>query len=273
MNEYFKLKMFNQKIHMKTRKYQLCTMLLLIIILVPNIAKPQRKINIMSYNIHRGQDSDNNDKLKEMAELIIKSGADIVGLQEVDSMCFRSGQIDQAKKLAELTDMQVEFVRHFEYDGGAYGLALLSKFPISDIKNHRLPATGNEKTVAFLTANVNVADSLTFMVGVAHLDYRNANSRFRQANLILDIYKNIAYPAILMGDINAEPGSSEVMVLLDYFMDTQPDGAYTFPAEKPTKKIDFIFINKTHEIKIITKEVLNSAHSDHLPILSTIALD
>jgi endonuclease/exonuclease/phosphatase family metal-dependent hydrolase len=258
---------------METTKYPLCKILLLIFILVPNIAKPQKELSIMSYNIHRGQDSDNNDKLEEMAELIIKSGADIVGLQEVDSFCFRSGQIDQAKKLAELTDMQVEFVRHFEYDGGAYGLALLSKFPISDIKNHRLPATGNKETVAFLTANVHVSSTLSLMVGVAHLDYRNANSRLTQANLIIDIYKDNNYPRILVGDINAEPGNKEISLLLDYFMDTQPEDFYTFPAEKPIKKIDYIFIDKSQEIKIIKKEVLNETYSDHLPILSTIVFE
>ncbi|MFW5793697.1 MAG: endonuclease/exonuclease/phosphatase family protein [Bacteroidota bacterium] len=227
----------------------------------------------MSYNIHHGHDTDNNDKLNEMAKLIKKSDADIVGLQEVDSICFRSGQIDQAKKLAEFTGMHFEFVRHFAFDGGAYGMALLSKYPISDVQNHRLPATGNQKTVAFLTAEVHVSTTLSLLVGVAHLDYRNANSRLRQANLILDIYKNNTDPAVLMGDINAEPGSKETSLLLDYFIDTQPDVLNTFPAEKPVKKIDYIFIDKTLKTKIIKREVLNATYSDHLPILSTIVFE
>ena len=43
-----------------------------------------------------------------MADVITASGADIVGLQEVDSVCFRSGQIDQAKK-QEFTVLGIDF--------------------------------------------------------------------------------------------------------------------------------------------------------------------
>ncbi|MFW5700343.1 MAG: endonuclease/exonuclease/phosphatase family protein [Cyclobacteriaceae bacterium] len=259
---------------MEKRNQLLCKILLLTLLMVPIVAKPQQKLSIMSYNIHRGQDADNNDKLEAMAKLIKKSDADIVGLQEVDSVCFRSGQIDQAKKLAELTGMQFAFVRHFAFDGGAYGLALLSKHPISDVRNHRLPVTSDdqEKTVAFLTANVAVSSTQTYLIGVAHLDYRDANSRFRQANIIIDYYNNNTSPGILIGDMNAEPGSREMSVLLNYFTDTQPDGFYTFPAVKPTKKIDYVFVDKFQEIKIIKKKVLTAPHSDHLPVLSTILL-
>lgn len=184
---------------MKTRKFKkkhlLWKVLFLVLFVGSCVAKPQQKLSIMSYNIHRGQDADNNDKLEAMADLIKKSGADIVGLQEVDSVCFRSGQVDQTKKLSELTGMQFAYVRHFAFDGGSYGIALLSKYPISDVQNHRLPVASNsqEETVAFLTARVAVSSALSWLVGVAHLDYRDANSRFRQANLIKDIYKKNNY--------------------------------------------------------------------------------
>ncbi|MFP4622477.1 MAG: endonuclease/exonuclease/phosphatase family protein [Bacteroidales bacterium] len=256
------------------RKYLLCKILFLALFMVPNVAKPQQKLSVMSYNIHHGQDADNNNKLEAMAELIKLSDADIVGLQEVDSVCFRSGQTDQAKKLAELTGMQFAYVRHFAFDGGSYGMALLSKYPISNVRNRRLPVTSNsqEKTVAFLTAHVAVSSTQSWLVGVAHLDYRDANSRLRQANLIVDSYKKNPHPGILVGDMNAEPGTGEMSVLLDYFRDTQPDGFYTFPAVKPTKKIDYVLIDNFQKIKIVKKEVFTVPHSDHLPVLSTIVL-
>src|SRR5699024_3001664 len=78
-------------------------------------------LSIMSYNSHRGQDAENRDQLEAMADFIIESGAEIVGLQEVDSVCFRSDQVDQPRILAELTGMHYAFVRHFEFEGGAYG--------------------------------------------------------------------------------------------------------------------------------------------------------
>ena len=113
-----------------------------------------QSLKIMTYNIHRGQDADNNDRLMEMAAFIKESGADIVGLQEVDSVCYRSGQVDQAKILAEYSGMHYAFVRHFAFQGGAYGQALLSKYPITEVRNNRLPVATDipEQTTAFLTA-------------------------------------------------------------------------------------------------------------------------
>lgn len=247
--------------------------LFLMLFVIPNVAKPQQKMIIMSYNIHSGQDVDNNNKLEAMANLIKKSDADVVGLQEVDSVCFRSGQVDQARKIAELNGMQYAYVRHFDLDGGSYGLALLSKYPISDVRNHRLPVTSRRNSVAFLTARVAVSSAKTWLVGVAHLDYRDANSRLTQANLIKEIYKKTNLPGILLGDMNAQPGSKVVYALQDYFTNTQPDSFYTFPAVKPTRKIDYVFIDKLQKIEVVQKEVLSLPLSDHLPVLSTIVLD
>src|SRR5690625_2078016 len=81
----------------------------------------QESLSIMSYNIHRGQDADNQDQLREMARFIKESGADIVGLQEVDSVCYRSDQVDQAAVLGELAGMPYAVVRNVAFEGGASG--------------------------------------------------------------------------------------------------------------------------------------------------------
>jgi endonuclease/exonuclease/phosphatase family metal-dependent hydrolase len=69
-------------------------------------------LKVMSYNIHVGQDASNSDQLKNMADLIRSSKADLIGLQEVDSVCNRSGNIDQIKFLAEQTGMFYAYARH-----------------------------------------------------------------------------------------------------------------------------------------------------------------
>ena len=60
-------------------------------------------LRVMSYNIHIGENAANEDQLKNIADFIKSSKADIVGLQEVDSVCKRSGKVDQMKFLAENT--------------------------------------------------------------------------------------------------------------------------------------------------------------------------
>ncbi len=225
----------------------------------------------MSYNIHHGQDADDQDQLKDMAAVIVASGADIVGLQEVDSVCFRSGQVDQARELAELTGMHYAFVRHFAFEGGSYGQALLSKYPISNVVNHRLPIVSDlrRETRAFLIAEITISSTAKWLVGVAHLDYRNADSRANQAIQIRQIFKSSETPGIVLGDMNANPDSRVIAILREYFIDTQPDDFFTFPAIDPNKKIDYIFVDST-AIEIIKTEVIPVHYSDHRPVYTAI---
>lgn len=233
-----------------------------------------QSLKIMTYNIHRGQDADNNDRLMEMAAFIKESGADIVGLQEVDSVCYRSGQVDQVKILAEYSGMHYAFVRHFEFQGGAYGQALLSKYPVTEVRNNRLPvATGIPgQTTAFLTARIKISDKKSFLTGVAHLDYRDAESRVRQAEIINDIYSDSDIPGILLGDMNAEPGTKEIIILKENFIDTQPDELLTFPDYKPIRKIDYIFVSKSENIEVTENSVIGVNFSDHLPVVSVVRI-
>lgn len=253
-------------------QYLVATIIVLIVFFNVRLVKAQQKLSIMSYNIHHGQDNTDKDHLNAMAAMIKKSGADIVGLQEVDSVCARSGNIDQAKILAKLTGMNYAFVRHLAFDGGAYGGALLSKYPITNVVNHRLPIISEiaGETRAFLTAEISTSSQNKWIIGVAHLDYRNAGSRITQAKQITDIFKASKYPAILLGDMNADPNSKEVAILLESFQDTQPSNFLTYPAVKPEKKIDYIFVDLSQKIIITEKEVIPVQYSDHLPIISTI---
>lgn len=232
----------------------------------------EEELSIMSYNIHRGQDAENRDQLEAMADFIKNSGADIVGLQEVDSVCYRSDQVDQPRVLAELTGMHYTFVRHFEFEGGAYGQALLSKYPITNVVNQRLPIASDPpgETRAFLTADIELPTGQKWTVGVAHLDYRDADSRVRQARMAADILSQSSHPAILLGDMNAEPGSETISVLLESFRDTQPDDAFTFPDDAPSKKIDFILIEDSYDFEVVEQKVFPVRYSDHLPVLSKI---
>ena len=59
----------------------------------------------MSYNIRIGIGMDQQTNLKRIAEVINKVQPDYVGLQEVDSVCERSGWINQYAELARLTGM------------------------------------------------------------------------------------------------------------------------------------------------------------------------
>ena len=249
-----------------------CLLGIIILISLSNTYS-QEVVKIMSYNIHHGANAESMDRMDSIAFLIKASGADIIGLQEVDSVCFRSGKVDQAKFLAEQLGMHYAFVRHFEFEGGAYGQALLSKYPISQVENHRLPvaSSASSTSVAFLTAQIELPNNY-LTIGVAHLDYRSDSSRQKQAEIILNILENQGNPVFLLGDMNAEPSSKTIEILRTAFVDTQKDTILTFPAINPTKKIDFIFADRNHPFRVLAAEALPFPYSDHLPIVTTVSI-
>lgn len=229
----------------------------------------------MAYNIHHGCDTGETLQLQNIADLIKKSKAAIVGLEEVDSVCKRSGNTDQAKILGALTGMYCVYVRHFAFDGGSYGLALLSKFPVAGVENCRLPVitAENGNTRAFLKATLKLPKGKKMIVGVAHLDYRNDSSRLRQSKIIIQMFKNIKDPVLLLGDLNANTDSKEIINLKKIFIDTNSPKYVTFPASAPKEKIDYIMISKDHYLKTVEEPFLNVPYSDHLPILSSIRIN
>lgn len=231
----------------------------------------QQKLKIMSYNIHHGADANEQDQLEEMAAFIKESGADIVGLQEVDSMCRRSGKVDQPLILAQKTGMHYTYTRHFAYDGGSYGLALLSKFPIALTVNERLPVSTGA-TTSFLIADIELPTHRTVSIGVVHLDYRAESGRLQQAEIIDRIIKKARHPFILTGDMNAEPQHETLAVLSRQLVSTQDQHAFTYPTAPPKKKIDYIMVDKRLKAAVIETKVSPVLFSDHLPIISTVEI-
>jgi len=234
----------------------------------------QKHIKVMSFNIHHGANTENLATLDKMAELIRSSGADIVGLQEVDSICKRSGNVDQAKYLGEKSGLYYTFVKHFSYDGGSYGQALLSRFPIKSTHNERLPvysSTSNSE-VALLVSSISLPGNVNLNVAVAHLDYRSEASRVKQVDTLHQILKAYRGKLILMGDMNATPESETMLQLTKEFELTQQPHQFTFPAKAPIKKIDYILVQKETGIKSKEAIVLEDQSSDHRAIMSVLTL-
>ena len=230
----------------------------------------RRPITVMSYNIHHGKDLEGNDRIDEMADFIRNSGAGIVGLQEVDSVCTRSGRVDQTAELARKAGMNPVFARHFAFQGGAYGQALLSKYPVHAVETLRLPVASG--SVVMLMADVLITDTRKIRVVNVHLDYRGQESREQQVRLIVEQLKNCKLPIVFVGDQNTVPGSPELEVLMRglRLADTHPDGGYTFPANKPDRRIDYVLTSPG--AKVIRAQVPDVPYSDHLPIISELVI-
>lgn len=201
--------------------------------------------------------------------------ADFIALQEVDDRVRRSGSVDQAKLLGDLLGMQSAFGSFMDYQGGRYGLAILSKWPITRATPLRLP-DGNEPRVA-LFVEVRLSDGSPLTVVCVHFDWvSNDNFRFAQAKALSAVLDTLSTPYLLMGDFNDEPGSRTIRLFQAHAEEVvKPREAHlTFPAAPaPVKEIDFLFTSPAERWRVDSVAVVEERMaSDHRPVIAVLGL-
>ena len=236
------------------------------------------EIKVLSYNVHHCNPPSKPGLIDVpgIAKVINNSNADIVGLQEIDVNNERSGMnLDQAAKLAELTEMKFYFSKGIDYKGGAYGTAILSKYPISEMETIPLPQeVGTEqRTLSVLT--VDLPENKKVRFGNIHLDYTSDANALIQAKAITAYFEKEELPIILVGDFNVEATSLTMAHFGRTFTRTCEQGCpNTIPVINPRKTIDFIMYSDGFGIQTIFHEVIQEHYaSDHLPVFAKIKMD
>lgn len=235
-----------------------------------NLLPPLR---VMSYNVrHCSPPSTGLIDINATAAAIKNQHPDIVALQEIDVNTKRSGPFNEAEEIAKKLNMNFYFGRTIDYDGGEYGIAILSKYPISESKTFRLPTDTSTKGEprALITIKVKLPDGKTIRFGCTHLDaQRLPVNRELQIKEIIRISASEKSPFILAGDLNSTPESSVISELDQHFTRTCQPCKPTIPTPNPNKTIDFISFTKASNFKVISQEVIPEAYaSDHFPILA-----
>ena len=211
----------------------------------PRAAEPV-EVTLLTYNIHHGRGADGVIDLERQAAVILATGADLVALQEVDVGTGRAGGVDQATELARLTGMHHAFAEAMPYDGGSYGEALLSRWPLDAAATWPLPASpGHEPRAAVVARVTPPGHAGPLRVVGTHLDHTADDAdRLAQVTALLGHLARATpadLPTVLLGDLNARPDSAPMARLLGAGW-TPADGALgpTYPAVGPDRKIDWI---------------------------------
>jgi endonuclease/exonuclease/phosphatase family metal-dependent hydrolase len=233
-------------------------------------------VRIMTFNIYHGATTRGDYDLDAIARVITDADPDLVALQEVDLNTNRSGHIDLAAKLGKRTHMSSLFGRAMYYDGGEYGDGILSKFGFISSRNVPLPFTpGNEPRTALEAVVVLPSGDTISFVGT-HFDHINPETdRVAQAEKINEVFTSGPYPAILAGDLNAQPGSNPIKILegkwSSAYDEIKPE--LTFPSDAPVKKIDYIMYFPAEKWENVeTRVICDSVASDHCAYLVTLKL-
>ncbi len=213
-------------------------------------ARAKIRLTVMSYNIHVGIGMDKKLDLARIAEVINRERPDLVGLQEVDRGVERTGRRDQIAELARLTRMEYAFAPNLQFQGGHYGVAVLSRHPVMEIDHRRYGHLREAERRGFIRVAVRVGGQTVNFV-TTHLDYQHADNRLYETKQLLAALEGIRTPLIVAGDFNDEPSGDSYKLMTEKFADgwaeshkgSQRQGA-TYPADKPAKIIDYIFYRK-----------------------------
>ena len=154
------------------------------------------EITLATLNIKHGAEG-----LDTIAAAIREVSPDIIGLQEVDVFCERSGYVDEVEELARLAGYPYRaFARAIPLGSGEYGTAILSRFPIESFEVTPLES-GNGENRALGHAVID-AEGIRLDVFVTHLSFEDRNVRIGQMKTIAKMLKKCSRYVIL-ADLNS----------------------------------------------------------------------
>lgn len=231
-------------------------------------------LRIVSYNIRHGRGMDDQVNLTRTTEVLRRLEADLIGLQEVDDRVRRSGGVPQADSLGASLGMHAAFGAFMPYQGGHYGLGILSRFPIHRETVIRLP-NGNEPRVA-LAAEIAIPPFADTVVAiVVHFDWVEDDAfRYAQAQVVAAAVDTIRHPVILLGDFNDDPASRTLALFRARAQELPKpmEDHFTFSSTKPDQEIDYIFLRAaTRWIPLRAEVITEPVASDHRPVVGLIA--
>ncbi|POY38614.1 endonuclease/exonuclease/phosphatase [Solitalea longa] len=232
-------------------------------------------LRILTYNVHHCNPPGKTIiDVPAIINVVKQSNASIVALQEIDVNTSRSGkELNEAEAIAKACGMYFCFGKALDYAGGGYGVAILSKFPISEVQCYNLPkdAKPQSEQRVLLTAKLSLSDKKQIRFASTHLDVESAENRALQINEIIKIKKagGNKVPFLIGGDFNDTPNSLVINLLDKDFQRSCLDCEPTVPQDIPNQTIDFIAFEKRliKKIVVVKHTVIEDTYaSDHRPV-------
>ena len=232
------------------------------------VTPPQAAVQLMTYNVHSAYNAAGRQDPEAIAAAIEASGAGIVGLQEVSRGWLIDGSTDLAAWLSDRLGMPFLFRGTSD---AIWGNALLTSYPILESGWGDLPQLDTLIHRGYLWARLDVGAGAPLTVIVTHLHQIEGDSHVRQAQVpvLIEAWADAPH-SVLVGDMNAEPGSPEMQALadaglLDAWTMAGIGQGHTFPSDDPVKRIDWIWV--TPDLVVVSADIPGTTASDHLPML------
>ena len=219
-------------------------------------------LTLVSWNLHYGVAPGTAVDLEGIAATIEAEDPDVVTLQEVERGWVFGGGADMATWLAHRLDMTVRFAPAADHQ---FGNAVLARSELTDVVVHPLPYGDGPQNRSALATTLTTADGTALRVTSIHTQHRESNTPTRLAQLeALAEAEPVVPPALLAGDLNAEPGWPEIELLESAGWVASDSELLTSPADDPAYKIDWVF---GQGVTFATTTVSTTPYSDHRPVV------
>ena len=224
-------------------------------------AHSQDYLKLMSYNIRNAKGMDGVYNYQRIANVINNEAPDVVAIQEADSMTTRSNQTYVLGEIAERTQMCANYAPAISFQGGKYGIGILSKVKPLSIKTYPLPGREEERMLM-------VAEFEDYFFACTHLSLTEED-RLASLEIIKQSAEASNKPFFLAGDLNDNPESKFIQGLQKDFQVLTNIKQATHPSPEPKETIDYIAAWKPTNTSFVTlssQVVEEPLASDHRPI-------
>lgn len=217
------------------------------------------RLRFASYNILHGKCADKD--MNGIAKNITENEIDIVGIQEIDRGTLRSEGRDVLKALSEATGYKhYIFFKTISFDGGDYGIGVLSRYPIIADAELILDSEGGEsRALGYAQIDVN-GKAVSFFV--THLSFDSPTARKKQMAQIAKTLKNYD-DFVLSGDFNTSDFSIYDAISGCATLNKRESPAVTFP-EGNLSIDNIVYSDDTWSFGGIN--VVTDSYSDHYMI-------
>ena len=240
---------------------------LLCMLAIAASAHSQDYLKLMSYNIRNAKGMDNVRNVQRIANVINNEAPDVVAVQELDSMTTRSNQTYVLAEVAERTQMIANYAPAISFQGGKYGIGILSKEKPLSIQTFPLPGREEKRMLM-------VAEFKNYFFACTHLSLTEED-RLASLKIIKSSVRTSHKPFFLAGDLNDHPESAFIKALQQDFQILTNIKKATFPAPEPTETIDYIaaWEQQTDDFATLSTQVVEEPlASDHRPITVTLRM-
>jgi endonuclease/exonuclease/phosphatase family metal-dependent hydrolase len=241
-------------------------------------------LKVLDWNTHHGLGTDGTYSITRFVDWIVKSGANVVSLNEVEKNVGTYGNEDQPARYASLLKTKTGKTWYYKFahrTGGTNGQGnlLLSTFPLEDSDSHLLSYSRSVARIQIIVNGIRVN------VFSTHLDADSSTRRATQMNELKTWANSFSQQHVYAGDFNAWPGAAEIAnmtsVAYDAWAEAKADGtavAYAGNEAGNTRnsRIDYVFYSKSAPRLVLkgaqvfdTRDANGVMPSDHRPIMAT----